>query len=53
MLKFNEQQQIDNIQGALELRPEVEKIMDGVWKKDLIIFTTWYLCFSYAGCYLH
>ena len=31
MLKFNEQQQIDNIQGALELRPEVEKIMDGVW----------------------
>lgn len=33
MLKFNEQQQIDNIQGALELRPEVEKIMDGVWEK--------------------
>lgn len=33
MLKFNEQQQIDNIQGALELRPEVEKIVDEIWEK--------------------
>ena len=32
MLKFNEQQQIDDIQGALELRPQVEKIIDEVWK---------------------
>lgn len=30
MLKFNEQQQIDDIQGALELRPQVEKIIDEV-----------------------
>lgn len=33
MLKFNEQQQIDDIQGALELRPQVEKIIDEVWEK--------------------
>lgn len=33
MLKFNEQQQIDDIQGALELRPQVEKIFDEVWEK--------------------
>ena len=33
MLKFNEQQQIDDIQGALELRPKVEKIIDEVWEK--------------------
>ena len=33
MLKFNEQQQIDDIQGALELRLQVEKIVDEVWEK--------------------
>lgn len=33
MLKFNEQQQIDDIQGALELRPQVEKNVDEVWEK--------------------
>lgn len=33
MLKFNEKQQIDDIQGALELRPQVEKIVDEVWEK--------------------
>ena len=33
MLKFNEQQQMDDIQGALELRPQVEKIVDEVWEK--------------------
>ncbi|MGG5373014.1 SIS domain-containing protein [Enterococcus sp. AZ196] len=33
MLKFNEQQQIEDIQGALELRPQVEKIIDEVWDK--------------------
>lgn len=33
MLKFNEQQQIKDIQGALELRPQVEKIVDYVWDK--------------------
>lgn len=33
MLKFNEQKQIDDIQGALALRPEVEKIVDNVWEK--------------------
>ncbi len=33
MLKFDEQQQIDDIQGALELRPQVEKIIDEVCDK--------------------
>ena len=33
MLKFNEQQQIDNIQGALALRTEVERVIDLVWEK--------------------
>lgn len=33
MLKFNEQQQIEDIQGALALRPEVEKLVDQVWEK--------------------
>ncbi|MGY3751085.1 SIS domain-containing protein [Vagococcus acidifermentans] len=33
MLKFNEQQQIDDIQGALALRPDVEKIIDTIWEK--------------------
>lgn len=33
MLKFNEQQQIDDIQGALELRPQVEKIVDEICEK--------------------
>ena len=28
MLKFNEQQQIDDIQGMLDLRPEIEKLVD-------------------------
>lgn len=33
MLKFNERQQIEDIQGALALRPEVEKLVDQVWEK--------------------
>lgn len=33
MLKFNEQQQIDDIQGALALRPQVEQIIDEVMEK--------------------
>ena len=33
MLKFNETKQIEDIKGALALRPEVEKIVDEVWKK--------------------
>jgi len=33
MLKFDEQKQIDDIQGALELRPEVEKIVDEIYNK--------------------
>ena len=40
MLKFNEQQQIDDIQGALELRPQVEKIVDEVWGQERL--TTMY-----------
>lgn len=33
MLKFNEQQQINDIKGALALRPEVEKVIDDIWEK--------------------
>lgn len=33
MLKFNEEQQIKDIQGALELRPEVEKIVDEIYDR--------------------
>ncbi|MBO0440053.1 SIS domain-containing protein [Candidatus Enterococcus ikei] len=33
MLKFNETKQIEDIKGALALRPEVEKIVDEVWEK--------------------
>lgn len=33
MLKFNEQQQIEDIQGALALRSEVEELVDQVWEK--------------------
>lgn len=32
MLKFNEAQQIKDIEGALALRPQVEKIIDEVWE---------------------
>lgn len=34
MLKFDEQTQINNIQGALELRPQIEKIIDEVFEKE-------------------
>lgn len=33
MLKFNEQQQIEAINGALALRPQVEEIVDGFYGK--------------------
>ncbi|MEG3033782.1 MAG: SIS domain-containing protein [Enterococcus sp.] len=33
MLKFNEKKQIEEIKGALALRPQVEKIVDEVWGK--------------------
>ena len=33
MLKFNEQQQIDDIQGMLDLRPEIEKVGRHPWRK--------------------
>ena len=33
MLKFNEQQQIDDIQGMLDLRPEIEKLVDTLDEK--------------------
>lgn len=33
MLKFNEQKQIDNIQGMLDLRPQVEEIVDEITDK--------------------
>lgn len=35
MLKFNEQQQIEDIQGALALRTEVERLVDQIWEKGV------------------
>ena len=36
MLKFNEQQQIDDIQGMLDLRPEIEKLVDTLDEKAMM-----------------
>ncbi len=33
MLKFNEEQQIKDIQGVLALRSQVEMIIDSIWAK--------------------
>lgn len=40
MLKFDEQKQIDSVNGALALRPQIEQIVDEIWKKgfDAIYF---------------
>ena len=29
---FNEQAQIDSVNGALALRPQIEKIIDQIWE---------------------
>ena len=50
---FNEQAQIDSVNGALALRPQIEKIIDQIWEEgfDGIYFIGIgrYLCFQYAG----
>jgi fructoselysine-6-phosphate deglycase len=40
MLKFDEQKQIDSVNGALALRPEIEKIVDEICEKgyDRIVY---------------
>ena len=40
MLKFNEQKQIDSVNGALALRPQIEKVVDQIQKRgfDAIFF---------------
>ena len=40
MLKFDEQKQIDSVNGALALRPEIEKIVDEICAKgyDRIVY---------------
>lgn len=30
---FNEQAQIDSVNGALALRPQIEKIIDQIWEE--------------------
>ena len=35
---FNEQAQIDSVNGALALRPQIETIIDRSGKKDLMVF---------------
>lgn len=40
MLKFDEQKQIDSVNGALALRPQIEQVTDEIWKNgfDAIYF---------------
>ncbi len=40
MLKFDEQKQIDSVNGALDLRPQIEQVTDEIWKNgfDAIYF---------------
>ena len=33
MLKFNEQKQIDSVNGALALRSQIEKVVDEIQKR--------------------
>ena len=33
MRNFNEQAQIDSVNGALALRPQIEKIIDQIWEE--------------------
>ncbi len=36
---FNEQAQIDSVNGALALRPQIEAVIDQIWERDLMEFT--------------
>ncbi|MCR5753957.1 MAG: SIS domain-containing protein [Acetatifactor sp.] len=33
LLKFDEKKQIDSVNGALALRPQIEKVLDEIWEK--------------------
>ena len=46
---FNEQAQIDSVNGALALRPQIEKIIDQIWEEGFDGIYWRYLCFQYAG----
>lgn len=41
MLKFDEQAQIDNVNGALALRHKINPIVDEICKKGFKIFAGW------------
>ncbi len=57
MVKFNEQEQIESVRGALALRPEINKIVDGICEKGyrnicwLGIGGTWASCLQ-AECHM-
>ena len=34
---FNEQAQIDSVNGALALRPQIEKIIDQIWEEGFLM----------------
>lgn len=34
MLKFDRQKQVDSVNGALALRPQIERIVDEIWESD-------------------
>ncbi|MCR5089682.1 MAG: SIS domain-containing protein [Oscillospiraceae bacterium] len=57
MLKFDEQKQIDSVRGALALRTQIERIIDGAWAEGirnicwLGIGGTWASCMQ-AYCHM-
>ena len=48
---FNEQAQIESVNGALALRSQIENVIDQIWEEGLDIFYRdwWNICFRYAG----
>ena len=39
---FNEQAQIDSVNGALALRPQIEKIIDQIWEEGFSVISSSY-----------
>lgn len=50
MLKFDEQKQIDSVNGALALRGQIEEIVDGLFKKGIKNICWMGIGGTYASC---
>ncbi|MDO4978140.1 MAG: SIS domain-containing protein [Eubacteriales bacterium] len=50
MLKFDEQKQIDSVNGALALREEIESIVDSIWEKGFKNICWMGIGGTYASC---